>query len=114
MEIVWTTGKPFGNQIFAFDSSRNLCQGIHHSTTPGAAGSVAVHIGTGTPVARDEDRIKGTIPKPTFARRLSTMSSLFPVDIPQISVVGQQRQQTLGTAIRQIPYTFYILMLEGR
>ena len=31
---------------------------------------------------------------PTFARRPSTMSSLFPVDIPQNSTVGQQRQQT--------------------
>ena len=30
---------------------------------------------------------------PTFARRPMTMSSLFPVDIPQNSMVGQQRQQ---------------------
>ena len=35
----------------------------------------------------------GTIPMPTFARRPSTKSSLFPVDIPQNSMVGQQRQQ---------------------
>ena len=37
----------------------------------------------GSSVARDEDRINGTIPMPTFARRPSTMSSSFPVDIPQ-------------------------------
>ena len=35
----------------------------------------------------------GTIPMPTFARRPSTTSSLFSVDFPQISMVGQQRQQ---------------------
>ena len=83
----------FGNQFSTSDSSRNHYQGIHHSTTPGATGSVPVHIGTGTLVARDEDLTGGTIPMPTFARRPSTMSSLFPVDIPQSSVVGQQRQQ---------------------
>ena len=52
-----------------------------------------MHIGTGTPHSRDEDRIKDTIPMPTFARRPPTMSSFIPVDIPQISVVGQQRPQ---------------------
>ena len=50
-------------------------------------------IGTGTPVARDEDKDKGTIPLPTFARRPSTMSSLLLVDIPQNSVVAQETQQ---------------------
>ena len=35
---------------------------------------------------------RGTIPMPTFARRPSTMSSLVPVEIPQSSLVGQQRQ----------------------
>ena len=79
----------FCNQFSTFDSSGNHSQGIHHSTTPGATGSVPVHIGTGTPVARDEDRIWGTNPMPTFARRPSTMSSLIPVDIPKNSVVGQ-------------------------
>ena len=56
-------------------------------------GSVPQATGTGTLFARDQERIKGTIPMPTFARRPMTMSSLFPVDIPQNSVVGQQRQQ---------------------
>ena len=82
----------FGNQSSSFDSSRNHYQGIHHSTTPGATGLVPVHLGTGTPVARDEDRIGGTIPMPTCARRPST-SSLVLVDIPRNSMVGQQRQQ---------------------
>ena len=83
----------FGNQFPTADSSRNHFQGIHHSATPGATGSVPVHIGTGTIVAGDEDRIRGTISMPTFARRPLTTSSTIPVDIPQNSMVGQQRQK---------------------
>ena len=50
----------FGNQCSTFDSSPNHCQGIHHSTTPGVPGSIPVHIGTGTRVARDEDQNRRT------------------------------------------------------
>ena len=85
--------KVFGNQFATFDSSQNHYQIIHYSTTPRATGSVTVHIGTRTLVARDEDRNKGTLPMPTFAKRPSTMNSLFPVHIPQNPMVGQQRQQ---------------------
>ena len=53
--------------------------------SPGATGSVPVHIGTGTLAARDEDLNRGTIPMHTFARRPSTKCSLFLVDIPQNS-----------------------------
>ena len=42
---------------------------IIHSMTQGATGSVPVHIGTATLVARDEDLNTGTIPMPTFARK---------------------------------------------
>ena len=52
-----------------------------------------MRICTCAPVARDEDRIRGTIPTPTFAGRPSTLSSWIPWDILQNSVVGQQRQQ---------------------
>ena len=84
----------FGSQISTILSSRNHYQRIHHSMTLGDTGSVPVHIGTITPVARDEVLNRGTIPMPTFARRPpSTMSSLFPVDIHQNSMVGQQRRQ---------------------
>ena len=55
-------------------------------------GSVPVHIGTGTPVARDDDLNRSTIPMPTFARMPSTIRR-FPVDIPQNSLNGQQRQE---------------------
>ena len=83
----------FGHQFSTSDSSRNHYQRIHHSVTPGATGSVPVHCDTGTVVARDEDLNKGTIPMPTFAGRPSTMSSKIPVEFPQNSMVGQQRQQ---------------------
>ena len=53
-------------------------------TTPGAAGSVPVHIGTGTLVARDEDLNRETIPMPTFVRWTSTTSSFLLVEIPRI------------------------------
>ena len=93
----WNVSGPqenvFGNLCSTFDSSRNHYQGMHHSTTPGVPGSMPVHIGTGTPVARDRDLNGCTIPMPTFARRPSTVSSLFLVDIPQNSIFGQHRQQ---------------------
>ena len=47
---------------------------------------------TGTSFARDDEQNKGTIPMQMFARRPSTMSSSIPVEIPQNSMVGQQRQ----------------------
>ena len=82
-----------GYQFSTFDSSQNHYLGIHRSTTPSATGTIPVYIGTETLVARDEDQNRGTIPMPTFARRPSIMSSFFPVDIPQNSMVGKQRQQ---------------------
>ena len=97
----------FGNQCSVVDSSRNHCQGIHHSTAQGTAGP----IGTGTLVAIDEDRNRGTNPMLTFARRPSTMSSLSAVDIPQNSMVGQQRQQISELQFDKIPYStiiFYV------
>ena len=93
----------FGNPFSTFNSSRNHYQGIHHSTTPGDTGSVPVPFGTETLVARDEDRIRGTIPMSTFARRPSTMSPLIPVDIPQNSLFGQQRQQISELQVDKFP-----------
>ena len=62
-----------------------------------------MHVGAGTLVARDEDQNRSTIPMPTFARRPSTMSSLFPVDIPQNSMVGQQRRQISELQFDKLP-----------
>ena len=98
-----------GNKFSTVDSSRNPYQRIHHSMTPGDTGSVPVHIGTRTLVARYEDLNRGSIPMPTFGRRQSTISSLFPVDIPQNSMVGQQRYRNCNSINS---YTFYIRMWE--
>ena len=84
-----------GNQFSTVDSSQNHHQEIHHCTTPRERERISSTSGVGTWIcsARDEERIKGTIPMPPFATRPSTMSSFLPVDIPQSSMVGQQRQQ---------------------
>ena len=93
----WNTSGPqenvFANQFSTVDSSRNHYQRSHHSMTPGDTGSVPVHIETITVVARDEDLNWGTIAMPNFAGRPSSISSLFPLGIPQNSMVAQQRQQ---------------------
>ena len=83
----------FGNQFSTRGSSRNASQGIHHCETRRETASVPRAIGTGTSFARDDEKNKGTIPMPMFARRLSTMSSSILVEIPQNPMVGQQRQQ---------------------
>ena len=113
MEYVWTIVKRSCYQFSTADSSRNHYQRIHHSFTPGDTRSVPVHTCTRTLVAIDEDRNKGTIPTSTFARR-RTLSSLFPVDIPQNSMVGQQRQQRSELQFDTFPTPFHILKLEDK
>ena len=71
-------------------------------------------IGTGDSVARDEDLTWGTIPMPRFARRPSTMSSSFLVDIPQNSMVGQQRQQISELQFDKFPNPPSLLVWEIR
>ena len=71
-------------------------------------GSVPVHMGTWTPGARE------TIPMPTFAGRPSTMSSLLPVGYSTEFYGWTVKTADIGTAIRQSPCTFYILMLEDK
>ena len=89
-------GNVFGNQFSTFDSSQNHYRRIHHSATPGATGSVPVPLGTGTLVARDEDLTRGTIPMPTFARRPSTISSLFLVDIKRVRKIEVRKESDSG------------------
>ena len=54
-----------------------------------------MHVGTGTSIARDEERIRCKIPMRTFAGRPSTISSFLPVDTPQNSMVGQKISELL-------------------
>ena len=93
----WILSEPqenvLGDQFSTLDSPRDHHQGLHYRTTPRETGSVPQTTGTETSFTSDEEQNGGTIPMPTFARRPSTMSSLFPVDFPQNYMVGQQRQQ---------------------
>ena len=99
----WNLSEPqenfFGNPRSLIDSSQTPHQGILHSITPSAQGAVPVRGSAGTLVARDEERIASTIPMPMFVGRPTTMNSFLPVEIPEHSVVGQQRQADVGTSI---------------
>ena len=61
--------------------------------TLGDTGSVRVHIGIRTLVARDEDRTRSTFSMPTFARKAVDHKFIVSGDIPRNSMVGKQRQQ---------------------
>ena len=78
----------FGNQFSTGDSSRNHPQGIHPCATQREQGSVPQTTRTGTIFTRDEDQKRAQFQCRCFARKPSTMSSLFPVDILQNSMVG--------------------------
>ena len=69
--------------------------------TPDAESEAPALISTRKP--RDEERIRNTIPVPTSAREPPTMTSFIPVDIPQSSKVGQQRQQISELQFDKIP-----------
>ena len=82
----------FANPRSTLESFSMPYQRIHPFMTPNAAGEAPALISTGNTVAREDETIGSTIPMPTFARRPPTISSFVPVDIPQSSMVGQQRQ----------------------
>ena len=50
---------------------------------------------------------------PTFASRPPTFSSFVPVDIPQSSMVGQQRQQILELQFEKFPTPQSFLCVEN-
>ena len=83
----------FANPRSTFESLQILYQGTHPFMAPKAAREAPALISSGRLVAREEERIGSTIQMPTFARRPPTMSSFIPLDHPQSSMVGQQRQQ---------------------
>ena len=86
--------KTCGNQCSTFGLPRDPSQGIHcddaHETR---RETESVPRALGTSFARDDEQHKGTIPMPTFARRPWTMSPSILVEIPQNTMVGQQRQK---------------------
>ena len=83
----------FGSQFSTFDSPGDHPQRIQSCTSQRERGSVPQVTRTRTLITRDDKQNTGTIPMTTFAGRPSTMSSLLPVEFPQNSIVGQQRQQ---------------------
>ena len=83
----------FGHQFSTFDSPRDYSQRIqsddvqrNRKAAPEAERMKTCH-------TREDRQNQGTIPTPTFARRPSTVRSTIPVEFPQNSMVGQQRQQ---------------------
>ena len=76
---------------------------IHSGASQRERGSVPQTTGTDTFFTRDDKQSRGTIPMPAIARRPSTMSSLIPVELPQNSMVGQQRQQILELQFDKFP-----------
>ena len=81
----------FGNPRSMIESSQTPYQGILRSTTSSTAGAISVHVCSRTRVARGKERIGSTTTMSMSDRRPSTM--IFSVDIPQDSMVGQQRRQ---------------------
>ena len=61
---------------------------------------------------RDDKQNRGTIPMPTFAGRPSTMSSTIHSGVFTEFYGWTAKTANIGIAIRQIPYTVYILILE--
>ena len=90
MEDILVAPNIFGNQFSTFDSPRDRPQGVHCCKTQREQGPVPQAAGTGTPCSQEETKNRGTIPKPTFAGKPSTVSSLIPVEFPHNSMVGQQ------------------------
>ena len=91
----WNTSRlqenVFGNQFSTFDSPPEII--LKEFTLAHHRGSVPQAAGSETLFARDDKQNGGEIPMPTFAGRLSTVSSTILVDFPKNSMVGQQRQQ---------------------
>ena len=96
MESIWTTGKRFSKSTF---DTRVI------TNTKSRDGRL---------VAREDERIGSTIPKSIFARRPLTVSSCVPVDIPQRSMVGQQRQQIPELQFGKFPTPSSILCWKIR
>ena len=57
---------------------------------------------------------KGTVPMPMFARRPSTMSSSIPVEIPQNTLFGQQRQKISELQFDKFHAPHSLFMLEDK
>ena len=93
----------FGNPRRMFRFITNTFEGILHSAAPSATGAVPVHGSTGTPVARDEERLGSTIPNADVCRKAVDHELLFASGYSTEFCVGQQRQQILELQFDKIP-----------
>ena len=103
MESVWTTGKRFWQSTSFFRFITNTFEGILHSAAPSATGAVPVHGSTGTPVARNQERIVSTIPNADVCRKAVDHELLFASGYSTEFCVGQQRQQILELQFDKFP-----------
>ena len=83
----------YGNQFSTFDAPRDYLQRIQSDGVQSNREAVREARETKTGHTSEDRQNQGTIPMPTLATRPPTMSSCLLVDIPQSSMVGQQRQQ---------------------
>ena len=114
VESVRITGNVFGNPRSSFESSQTPFEGILHSTTPSATVAVPFHVCSGTRVERGEEQIGSKTTMPMSERRPSTMNSFLPLDNPQNSMVGHQRQQISELQFDKIPYSTFIFCWKIR
>ena len=93
--LLGTSGNVFDNPSAPIYSVSTPFSGMLHAWNVNATDADPVRPSKGRPVARREERSREAIPTPRFARRPSTMNSLFPAERvhPQNVKVDQQTLQ---------------------
>ena len=107
MEFVWDTVRNvFSNPCppAEIDSSPSPYQRILHSLNQSATSGNTVQKSTGRLVAKIEEKIRGTIPLPSFAREASTINSFFPAEVPHNSMADQQKLQISELHFDKFPH----------
>ena len=111
-----TQGNVFGSPLAPIDSSSTPYRGMFHSWNLNATDGAPVQDSAGGLAAGSEEQIRDTIPTPRFARRPSTMNSLFPAEgaYQHNSMAGQQRLQISKLQSHKFPHIFSVFMLEDK
>ena len=94
MEPIWTTGKRFlAIHVLCSEHRRRLIKEFFTLQLQVLQIAIRVQVSTRRPVARGEERIGDMTTMSMSERRPSTMKSFLRAEVPQNSVVGQQRLQ---------------------
>ena len=117
--LLGTSGNIFEVSSARVESTTPAHSGMLHGTNPISKFDGSVFSGTVKPVARSEEVNKDTIPTPRFARKSSTCPhGILPSHAervyPQKLYCWIAKTPNLGTAFRQIPYTFHVFVLEDK